>query len=277
MNADKNGRGWPQRGAKGAKRGLVLAAVLWGVGVGAAEHGTHAVPGEEKSAKTKVLEAGAELLQREAPLRRIHAHVCGFHAYSGDMQRQVRADHYCAHLNDEVRQCVIYDSDKEDARLIGIEYIISERLFRELPEEEKKLWHSHRHEVKSGLLVAPGLPDVAENELMEELVTTYGKTWHTWQVDRGDKLPLGVPQLMMSFTEDGQVNEAMVRARDEDVGVNTAEKRKAREKIPTREIAPGADAWQRGEAIQLRAEKVSPAGTDGTAGRSGKMLRYLAW
>lgn len=30
------------------------------------------------------------------------------------------------------------------ARLIGLEYIISERLFRELPEQEKKYWHSHR-------------------------------------------------------------------------------------------------------------------------------------
>lgn len=258
MNADGHGWAWPQRGAKGAKTGRVLAVVIWGAGVCAA---AHAVPGVEKSAKTKMLEAGAELLQREAPLRRIHAHVCGFHAYSGDMKRQVRADHYCAHLNDEVRQCVIYDSDKEDARLIGIEYIISERLFRELPEEEKTLWHSHRHEVKSGLLVAPGLPEVAENELMEELVTTYGKTWHTWQVDRGDALPLGVPQLMMSFTEDGQVNEELVRARDEDVGVKTAEKRKAREKIPTREIASGADAWQqRGESVQIRLEKVAPGG-----------------
>jgi len=30
------------------------------------------------------------------------------------------------------------------ARLLGVEYIISERLFREQPEEEKKYWHSHR-------------------------------------------------------------------------------------------------------------------------------------
>lgn len=252
MNTDRHGWGWRQRGADGARRGMALAMVIWGAGVcWAAEHGAHTVPGEEKSAKTKLLEAGAEMLQREAPLRRIHAHVCGFHFYNGDMKRQVRADHYCAHLNDEVRQCVIYDSDKEDARLIGIEYIISERLFRELPEEEKKLWHSHVYEVKSGTLVAPGLPNAAEKELMEELVTTYGKTWHTWQVDRGDKLPLGVPQLMMGFTADGQANEAMVRGRDEDVGVNTAEKRKAREEIPSPEIAPGADAWQRGEVVQI--------------------------
>lgn len=230
---------------------LLAAAPVAGAEAG---HEAHRVPGERKTGKTKLLEAGAEMLQREAPLRAIHAHVCGFHFYAHDIKRQVRADHYCAHLNDEVRQCVIYDSDQENARLIGIEYIISERLFRELPEEEKKLWHSHVFEVKSGQLVAPGLPDVAEKELMEKLVTTYGKTWHTWQVDRGDPLPLGVPQLMMGFTREGQIDQEMLRARDEDLGIKTEEKKARRADLPTPAIAPGANAWERGEALQLGLE-----------------------
>ncbi len=36
------------------------------------------------------------------------------------------------------------DSDQPSARLIGIEYIISERLLKTLPEEEKRFWHSHK-------------------------------------------------------------------------------------------------------------------------------------
>jgi hypothetical protein len=45
--------------------------------------------------------------------------------------------------NDNVRACVqlIFDSNEENARLIGVEYVVSERLFKGLPEEEKKLWH----------------------------------------------------------------------------------------------------------------------------------------
>lgn len=39
------------------------------------------------------------------------------------------------------------DSDKANARLIGIEYIISHRLFEGLPANEKRFWHSHSHEV----------------------------------------------------------------------------------------------------------------------------------
>jgi hypothetical protein len=33
------------------------------------------------------------------------------------------------------------------ARLIGIEYIISRRLYKGLPQEERKYWHSHQYEV----------------------------------------------------------------------------------------------------------------------------------
>ncbi len=49
---------------------------------------------------------------------------------------------------------------------MGVEYIISARLFATLPDDEKKLWHSHDYEVKSGSLVAPSLPQVAEKQLM---------------------------------------------------------------------------------------------------------------
>jgi hypothetical protein len=217
-----------------------------------AQEGESPVPGTEKTGKTKALEAGAELLQRKGPINAIHAHVCGFHFYNGDIKRQLRADHYCSHLNEEVIQCVIYDSDSPNARLIGIEYIISENLFKKLPEEEKKLWHSHQYEVMSGQLVAPGIPEMAERELMQKLVTTYGKTWHTWQVDRGDTLPIGLPKLMMGFTADGQANPELVEKRDKDLKINSEKIRRERAKtLKPGEIAPGADAWEKGDVFQL--------------------------
>lgn len=49
-----------------------------------------------------------------------------------------------------------------------------------------------RAQVMSGQLVAPNVPTAAETLEMQRLVDTYGKTFHTWQVDRGDQLPLGV-------------------------------------------------------------------------------------
>lgn len=34
-----------------------------------------------------------------------------------------------------------------------------------------------------------------------------------WQVDRGDVLPLGIPQLMMALTRDGQLNESLAQGK----------------------------------------------------------------
>lgn len=190
------------------------------------------------------------------PIGDIHAHVCGIHFYNGDMSRQVIAEHYCAHLSGEVLECVIYDSNKPSARLIGIEYIVSAKIFESLPGDEKKLWHSHNYEVKSGVLTAPGMADAAEKDLMKVLIGTYGKTWHTWQVDRGDKLPLGIPQLMMGFTADGQASATIVAERDKLYGSSDA-KKTARANIADVKIDPGADAWQKGSAVQLDLKTVS--------------------
>ncbi|MFN2507763.1 MAG: OBAP family protein [Chthoniobacterales bacterium] len=208
---------------------------------------------EEKATAPQSVERDADL----APLSAIHAHVCGIHFYSGDMKRQLIAHHYCAHLSDEVLQCVLYDSEKKNARLIGVEYIVSAKIFESLPAEEKKLWHSHSYEVKSGVLTAPGASETAEKDLMKVLIGTYGKTWHMWQVDRGDKLPLGIPQLMMAFTKDGQLDPKIAAERDKLYPISVAAKKAARADIPDAKIDAGADAWQKGSAVQLDVKAVS--------------------
>jgi len=185
------------------------------------------------------------------PVAAIHAHLCGFHFYSGNLSRSVRAEHYCSHLNADFTQCIIYDSDQPDARLIGVEYIISETLFNQLPAEEKPLWHSHRYEVVSGLLTAPELSAAAAGALLQKLASTYGKTWQLWQVDRGDALPLGLPKLMMGFTADGQANPAQVAARDREQHIDAAAVKAQRAEYGPRPVAAGADAWQQGRAFQI--------------------------
>ena len=184
------------------------------------------------------------------PIGDIHAHVCGIHFYSGDMSRQIIAEHYCSPQPQDVLQCILYDSEKKNARLIGVEYIISAKLFESLPADEKKFWHSHNYEVKSGVLTAPGAPEDAEKDLMKVLIGTYGKTWHMWQVDRGDKLPLGIPQLMMAFTADGQAKANIIAERDK-LYTPSAAKKAARADIPDFKVDPGADSWQKGQALQL--------------------------
>jgi hypothetical protein len=84
------------------------------------------------------------------------------------MGRQVEATHFCIHLQHDLHRCVIFDSNKPDARLIGNQYITSEERFRRLLDDEKRLWHSHHYEVKLGLLVAPGIPELAEHAYFKD-------------------------------------------------------------------------------------------------------------
>jgi len=77
--------------------------------------------GGAESLTNKTLETGASIVQNFAPVKRICAHLNAFHAYANEPQRDaVEANHYCAHLNDEVRQCILYDSPEQPACIIGI-------------------------------------------------------------------------------------------------------------------------------------------------------------
>jgi hypothetical protein len=205
-------------------------------------------PGADKSAKTRALDTGAELLQDKTPLKQFNAYLDGFHFYNGNINAQMEAHHYVSQLNEDVHQAIIFDGNGRDAKIMGVEYVISEKLFKTLDEEEKKLWHSHHHEVKSGTLIAPGIPKAAEHELMEKLVSTYGKTIHTWHTDQQLTLPIGSPMIMMGFTRDGQIHPELIEERDKRFNVSTAEIRKEREDIPMPRVDPMANAWEKGES-----------------------------
>jgi Protein of unknown function (DUF1264) len=216
------------------------------------------IPGAEKSTKSAMLGMGAAVLQSKSPISAINMYLNGFHFYADDMGRQIEAHHFCRHVNEEFFQCVIYDGNITDARLIGIEYIVSERIFKSLAEDEKPLWHSHRHETTSGELVMPGIPGPVEHTAIATLINTYGKTWHTWQIDRDSSLPIGIPQLMMGFTADGQLKSEMIVNRDKELNISTENERKARADLAKSAVPvqPGADGWQSGQSPQLVLKRI---------------------
>ena len=221
-------------------------------------HCNDQIPGEETSLKKNVLGMGAAMLQKFAPVNNICEHVAGFHFYSGDIKRQIVAHHFCSVINEDFRQCLIYDSNEKKAKLIGVEYIISEKLYKSLPDDEARYWHSHIYEVKSGMLSCPHIPLIAEKEVMKELISTYGKTIHLWQIDRGDKLPFGPPQLMMAFTEDSQVNWDLIKKRDEAYNTDSEERRADRADIPEPVKDLRADGWRiTGKAVQFDVKEFS--------------------
>ncbi|KAF9419528.1 hypothetical protein BGZ94_009390 [Podila epigama] len=217
--------------------------------------------GQTSSAKAMIATASAGL-QSFKPLSGICQTFCGLHVYPNDPSRQVIAYHYCHHIDEDRYQCLMYDSDTPEAKLIGVEYMISEKLFKTLDEKEKKYWHSHKYEVESGMLVQVTKPLVTEmvarnveHSPLKTLVNTYGKIWQTWPVDDhgqcSSHVPTGPAQLLFSFTEDGQVNKDLLAKRDKDMGISTEEKRRERVDIKGNPVVPGADqpfrggkAWQ---------------------------------
>jgi hypothetical protein len=215
------------------------------------------VPGDELSLKDSLLNTGSSILQTFSPMKNICNHIYGGHFYNGDMHRQVDAHHFCSHLTEDMRQCLIFDSASKNAKLMGVEYMISEKLFKTLPEEEKVYWHSHIWEVKSGVLVCPQLPDTAEHEVMKDAIKTYGKTIQTWHIDQ-DVLPMGVPQLLMSFTGDNQVHPDMFKVRDQMVWkTGYLQSRAQRKDIEAPVRDPAADQWMMNKVVQFKAEEVS--------------------
>jgi hypothetical protein len=71
------------------------------------------------------------------------------------------------------------------------------------------------------------MPADQERQFMKAILTTWGKTWHTWP-DPKAALPVGEPMLMWALTGDGQEDQAVIAARDKQFGVNTAKVRERR-------------------------------------------------
>lgn len=192
--------------------------------------------GASKDLKRRFLEFGSTVMQRSTPLHGFDIYVVGFHCARHDPMMQMEAHHFCQQVNADFLQCVIFDGNTSDANLIGIEYIISERLFLSLPASEQSYWHPHNYEVFSGELVAPDLPEAAERELMSLLVNSYGKTWHLWHTGRHDDqpgyaLPIGDATLMWSFNRDGEVDESLRQNRMSHMKMDTERRRKDRQQL----------------------------------------------
>jgi Protein of unknown function (DUF1264) len=108
------------------------------------------------------------------------------------------AYHYCKPVNDDVSQCVLYDGTGPDAKLIGIEYLVTDALYQKMPAEEKLYWHDHKYEVDGGLLKSLTQTGDDEKKTLAVVRTLWGKVFHTWAT--GKTYPSGPPRLFWSVT-----------------------------------------------------------------------------
>lgn len=196
---------------------LCAVAAVAGVGIFAGPrmlpeaHGGH---GTESEASARPGRAESN------PVNNFHLHVCAFHVAKSNPKFQIEAYHYCGPHGESLHQCVIYDTYGANAKLLGVEYIITDELYRTLPELEKKYYHPHTFEILAGQLIAPSYSTEKEDELMRVLLTTWGKTWHTWP-DPSTPVPMGEPLLMWSITGDGQLDPDLLASRDRRFNVSS--------------------------------------------------------
>jgi hypothetical protein len=160
----------------------------------------------------------------EGPHAVPHFHFCGIHMAKSNSKLQFITQHYCAShtggKEGDVLQCTLFDGQGANAKLIGVEFLISDAAYRKLPDSEKKLWHAHTYEVLGGGLIAPQMDKKTENEFMKVVMTMWGKAWHTWP-DPSTPIPMGEPLLIWSLMGDGQVDEKLQAARDKEFAVDS--------------------------------------------------------
>ncbi len=165
------------------------------------------------------------------PVKDIHLYLCAFHIAKDNPSFEVEAHHYCSMRElkvgkGDLHQCVIYDSKEAPAKLLGVEYIISNKMYQNLPHNEKIYWHPHSYEIVSGQLIVPDMFDLGDTAL-EGFLGSWGKTFHTWP-DPDTNIPMGKPLLMWSAGADGQISKEMIDKRDKQFGISTNQLRERR-------------------------------------------------
>jgi hypothetical protein len=108
--------------------------------------------------------------------------------------------HDCRPLNDHISQCLIFDGAGPEARLIGVEYLVSDEVYRRMPAEERIYWHDHQYEVDTGLPTGPTRSGVDEAATLVKVRALWGKVYHTWA--SGGDYPRGPTRAFWSDTGD---------------------------------------------------------------------------
>ena len=100
--------------------------------------------------------------------------------------------HYCKQVSGGLTECQLYDSDKPDARLIGVEMVVDAATYKKFSKKEKALWHYHKTEIPK---VNAELPDLSAEEAAKTLKSmeeTYGKVYILWNPAKSEA-PIGKP------------------------------------------------------------------------------------
>lgn len=109
-------------------------------------------------------------------------------------QSDMIAHHYCKPVAGGMTQCLIFESDEPDSRLVGAEVIVGPDIYNSFSADEKKMWHYHKTEIPK---VEATLPDVSAEEagnIVKSMEETYGKVYLLWDPGK-NQMPTGSPSV----------------------------------------------------------------------------------
>ena len=104
------------------------------------------------------------------------------------------AHHFCKPVAGGMTQCLIFETDDPDARLVGVEVIVGPDVQGAFSTEEKAMWHYHKTEIPK---VAATMPDLSAEEaakIVKNIEETYGKVYLLWDPST-NKGPTGSPSV----------------------------------------------------------------------------------
>jgi len=171
---------------------LVALAALGGVGLGASFNFTRSARADHGAAAKKDIKAPiSEVLHCPLAFEGVHL-MKELPAYAQ------KAYHYCKSIDAQTAQCLLYDGTGPDAKLIGVEYMVSDAIYQTMPEDEKTYWHDHKHEVDAGLLKSLTQTGAEEKATLATIRPLWGKIFHTWTY--GKTYPRGPARVFWSVT-----------------------------------------------------------------------------
>lgn len=114
----------------------------------------------------------------------------------GDSHPNEIAHHYCKPVTGGVIECQLYDSDAPDARLVGVETIVPDKVWATFPASEQALWHYHKTELAKIHATLPGLSADEKAKVVAAILPTYGKVWMIWD-PLANPNPTGQPTVVV--------------------------------------------------------------------------------
>ena len=116
-----------------------------------------------------------------SPLDGYTIHVSAPHMMDGEVVGPFH--HYCKPINDDIIQCILFESTEPNARMTEVEYMVSKKLTRKIIPEwsHKKNWHDHKEEIDTGRVAVHYPTDKkAVDDLVNHVAGTDGIIFHLW-------------------------------------------------------------------------------------------------